>query len=125
LNHETLAQLREMMPETAVRQILEAIIADLGRRTDALELAIALSDWAEVRRLGHTIKGGASMAGATQVARLGAKIESCSVFWMLNSRYKQQKIVEVSRPSGKANPNRTGRRSSRRPHRCAQHALGN
>jgi CheY-like chemotaxis protein len=76
LNYETVAQLREMMPETAVRQIFEAIVSDIGRRTSALEIAMAADDWPEVRRLGHTIKGGASMAGAAQVARLGRFIES-------------------------------------------------
>ena len=72
---ETLAQLREMMPETAVRQIYQAIVADLGRRIAALEAAIAKGDDPEVRRIGHAIKGGCSMAGALQVARMGAVIE--------------------------------------------------
>jgi CheY-like chemotaxis protein len=72
----TLIQLREMMPDTAVRQIYEAIIADVGRRAAALETAISKSDWAEARRLGHAIKGGGSMAGARQIARLGERIES-------------------------------------------------
>jgi CheY-like chemotaxis protein len=76
VNPKTLARLREMMPDTGIRQIFEAIIADLGRRTTALETAIAKSDWAEARRIGHSIKGGASMAGAEQVARLGASVES-------------------------------------------------
>jgi CheY-like chemotaxis protein len=76
INRETLAQLREMMPESAIKQIFEAIINDLGRRTSAIELAIAKSDWKEVRRLGHAIKGGGSMAGALQVARLGQLVES-------------------------------------------------
>jgi DNA-binding response OmpR family regulator len=76
VNPKTLARLREMMPDTGVRQIFEAIIADLGRRTTALEAAVARYDWAEARRIGHSIKGGASMAGAEQVARLGASVES-------------------------------------------------
>lgn len=76
VNPETLAQLREMMPDAAVRQIYEAIIADIGRRTAALEAAVERQDWAETRRIGHAIKGGGSMAGALQVARLGEKIES-------------------------------------------------
>jgi CheY-like chemotaxis protein len=76
VNREILAQLREMMPETAVRQIFEAIVADLGRRTSALEAAIGKADWVEARRIGHAIKGGASMAGAQQTARLGALVES-------------------------------------------------
>ena len=73
---ETLAQLREMMSDAQVRQIFEAIVADLGRRTTALEGAIAKGDWKETRRIGHAIKGGASMAGAVQAARLGESIES-------------------------------------------------
>ena len=76
INLETMAQLREMMPDAAVRQIYEAIISDLGRRTSALEAAIAKKEWTETRRIGHAIKGGGSMAGAIQVARIGEMIES-------------------------------------------------
>ena len=76
VNPETLAQLREMMPDSAVRQIYEAIISDLGKRTAALESSIAARDWGEARRIGHAIKGGGSMAGAVQVARLGELIEA-------------------------------------------------
>jgi CheY-like chemotaxis protein len=76
VNPETVAQLREMMPGAAVRQIFEAILADLDRRTGALKAAIAKQDWAETRRIGHAIKGGSAMAGAIQLARLGAAIES-------------------------------------------------
>ncbi len=79
VNLETLAQLREMMPETNVRQIFQAILADLARRTAILKAAIAKRDWQEGRRIGHAIKGGASMAGAVQLARLGAGIESGSL----------------------------------------------
>ena len=76
VNPETLAQLREMMPEAAVQQIFEAILADLGRRTALLKAAIARGDWQETRRIGHAIKGGGSMAGAVQLARIGEVIES-------------------------------------------------
>jgi CheY-like chemotaxis protein len=76
INLETLAQLRDMMPDKAVRQIYEAIVADLGRRTTALTEAVAKSEWNETRRIGHAIKGGGAMAGAVQVARLGELIES-------------------------------------------------
>jgi len=71
-----LAQLREMMPAAAVRQIYSAIVADLDRRIGALEAAVAKGDADEVRRIGHAIKGGCAMAGAQQAARLGALIES-------------------------------------------------
>jgi HPt (histidine-containing phosphotransfer) domain-containing protein len=76
VNPETLAQLRDMMPEPAVRQIYAAIVADLAKRLSALEAAIARGDYAEVRRIGHAIKGGCGMAGALQAARLGALLES-------------------------------------------------
>ena len=76
VNAETLAQLRAMMPETAVRQIFAAVVADLTVRLEALQTAMAKGDTAEVRRIGHAIKGGCGMAGATQAARLGARIEA-------------------------------------------------
>jgi CheY-like chemotaxis protein len=76
VNPATLARLREMMPEKAIRQIYEAIVGDVARRISALEAAIEKADWTEARRIGHAIKGGGSLAGASQVARLGDLIES-------------------------------------------------
>lgn len=76
VNSAILAQLREMMSNNAVRQIYVAIVADLGRRIAALEVAIAANNLAEIRRIGHAIKGGCGMAGAAQAARLGAALES-------------------------------------------------
>ncbi len=76
VNPATLAQLRQMMPAAGARQIYAAIVADLVRRMVALEAALARGDDAEVRRIGHAIKGGCALAGAQQAARLGALIES-------------------------------------------------
>jgi CheY-like chemotaxis protein len=73
---QTLAQLRALMPESAIREIFSALVADLARRLSGLEAAIARDDRAEARRIGHAIKGGCAMAGALQAARLGALIES-------------------------------------------------
>ncbi len=73
---ETLAQLRTMMPEPAVRQIYAAVVTDLSQRIEALAAAIARRDTAEVRRIGHAIKGGCGMAGAMQAAHLGALLET-------------------------------------------------
>jgi len=73
---EVLAQLRKVMPEPAVRQIYSAVVADLAGRIEALGTAIAKGDAAEIRRIGHAIKGGCGMAGALQAARLGALLES-------------------------------------------------
>ncbi len=71
----TLAQLRRLMPDAAVRQIYATVVADLAHRIELLEAAIARGDGAEIRRMGHTIKGGCGMAGALQAARLGALLE--------------------------------------------------
>jgi CheY-like chemotaxis protein len=73
---EILAQFRKLMPEPAVRKVYEAVVVDLGRRIDALSSAMAKGDSAEVRRIGHAIKGGCGMAGALEAARLGALLES-------------------------------------------------
>ncbi len=76
---ETLAQLRQIMSDAAVRQIYSAIVADLAKRLPLLQLAIANGDDAEIRRIGHAIKGGCGMAGARQAARIGAVLESGSL----------------------------------------------
>jgi len=75
---ETLAQFRKLMSESAVRQVYQAVVTDLGLRIEALSAAIARGDRVEVGRIGHAIKGGCGMAGALQAARLGALLESGS-----------------------------------------------
>jgi CheY-like chemotaxis protein len=75
LNLETLSLLRQLMPETAIREIFAALVADLNLRSDALAAAIHEGDMVQVRRIGHAIKGGCDLAGAMQAARLGALIE--------------------------------------------------
>ena len=57
ISPETLAQFRGMMPEAAVREIYAAVAADLIRRIQTIEAAIAKGDDGEVRRIGHAIKG--------------------------------------------------------------------
>ncbi len=73
---EVLSQLRKVMSESAVRQIYSAVVSDLTGRIEALGVAIAKGDAAEIRRIGHAIKGGCGMAGALQAARLGALLEA-------------------------------------------------
>jgi CheY-like chemotaxis protein len=75
INIETLNQFRGMMAEPAIREIYSAVIADLIRRLQSLEGAIAKGDDLEVRRIGHAIKGGCGMAGAMQAAHVGALFE--------------------------------------------------
>ena len=76
ISPQTLAQLRSLMPEPAVREIYTAVVADLAQRLEALEAAIAAGDHDEIARIGHTIKGGCAMAGAIEAARLGAELEA-------------------------------------------------
>jgi len=90
---ETLAQLRAMMSEKAVRQIFAAIVADLDKRIPALDAALASADWPEVRRIGHSIKGGCAMAGARQAARLGALLEVVSLNPKSNQLDNSQKLL--------------------------------
>jgi len=76
ISPQTLAQLRDLMPPAAVRQIYVALVDDLEIRILALQAAIAGGDLAELHRIGHAIKGGCGMAGALQLARLGARLEA-------------------------------------------------
>lgn len=76
VNGKILGQFRAMMPEATVREVYMAVVTDLNKRNASLEMAIARRDASEVRRIGHTIKGGCSMAGAQQAARLGALLEA-------------------------------------------------
>ncbi len=76
---DTLVQFRAMMPEAAVREIYVAVVADLAKRAQSLEVAIARGDAVEVHRIGHAIKGGCGMAGALQAARLGALFEELTI----------------------------------------------
>jgi len=76
LDARTLAQLREVMSEAKVQEIYAAVVDDLGKRIAALVTAMAHRDAAEVRHIGHSIKGGCAMAGARQAARLGALLEA-------------------------------------------------
>jgi len=75
LKLEVLAQFRESMAEEKVREIYSAVLADLAGRIDSLDAAFLREDSEAIRRIGHSIKGGCAMAGAAQVARLGAMLE--------------------------------------------------
>jgi CheY-like chemotaxis protein len=76
LSIEILSQFRQMMPEATVRDVYAAVLTDLKKRITSLDTAIERGDATEVRRIGHTIKGGCGMAGARQAARLGALLEA-------------------------------------------------
>jgi CheY-like chemotaxis protein len=76
ISAETLAQLRGMMSESTVREIYVAVVDDLDKRVTALQRAMTVGDTQEIRRIGHSIKGGCGMAGALEAARLGARLEA-------------------------------------------------
>jgi CheY-like chemotaxis protein len=78
IDPDTLAQVRQLMTEATVREIYAALVSDLKKRQTGLEDALAAGNKDEIRRIGHAIKGGCGMAGAQQVARLGAFFESKS-----------------------------------------------
>lgn len=80
INPTTLAQFRQLMTESTVREIYAAVVNDLHKRLGALENAIAAGNTDEVRRIGHAIKGGCGMAGCMQAAHLGAIFESRSEY---------------------------------------------
>ena len=88
LNPKTLAQFRQLMPEPMVREVYTAVTADLRKRHISLAEAIARGDTAEIRRIGHAIKGGCGMAGALQAARLGAMLEAES-----DQLYNSEKVL--------------------------------
>jgi len=75
LDPQKFAQLRAMMPESAIREILAALATDLEKRIAALRVAIKGQQWQESRSIGHAIKGGAAMIGATRLRTLGSEIE--------------------------------------------------
>jgi CheY-like chemotaxis protein len=76
INAETLSQLRSIMSAAAVGEIYVAVVEDLEKRGLALQRALDARDTREIKRLGHSIKGGCSMAGAMQASRVGAKLEA-------------------------------------------------
>lgn len=76
LDDVVLAQWREMMPDSGVREIYATLRNDLHKRIAQLKSALESGNLAEVRSIGHAIKGGCGMSGAMQMAQLGAKLES-------------------------------------------------
>jgi len=76
LKPEILTQFRQTMTEAKVREIYTAMVDDLKTRINDVEAAFESLRLADVHRIGHSIKGGCAMAGAAQMARLGALLET-------------------------------------------------
>jgi len=75
INPVTLDQMRSLMAPPAIAEIFRAVVADLETRSMQLEKALESGDQEALRRIGHSIKGGCGMAGASEAARLGREIE--------------------------------------------------
>ena len=71
-----LGKLGAMMSPTALREIYTAVAADLKTRLVTLQSAMTASDVLEVKRLGHSIKGGCSLVGLTAATEAAARLET-------------------------------------------------
>jgi CheY-like chemotaxis protein len=71
-----LARLTAMMPAASLREIYEAVAADLKKRLLLLEKAMTSGDSAEVGRLAHSVKGGSAMVGFTMATEAAARLET-------------------------------------------------
>ena len=65
VSRETLAQLRTLMSEAAVREVYQAVVTDLGLRIEALAAAMAKGDGAEVRRTFYFLSRQIGLRGPT------------------------------------------------------------
>ncbi len=72
---EVLRKLRTLMPESSVRQLYEACLADTLSRAGSMREWARGPQTAELRRSAHQIKGAASMLGASRIARLAESLE--------------------------------------------------
>jgi CheY-like chemotaxis protein/HPt (histidine-containing phosphotransfer) domain-containing protein len=78
VDHAVVSKLAAAMPESAMRELYDACIADTRQRILRLkELALA-GNLAEISPGAHQIKGAAAMVGAVHIARLAATLESGS-----------------------------------------------
>ncbi|MGA9246397.1 MAG: Hpt domain-containing protein [Silvibacterium sp.] len=64
-----------MMPREAVSEIYEVCLNDARTRVVEMRSARAANDLASVRRIAHTVKGGAGMVGAQKLAAAAAELE--------------------------------------------------
>ena len=76
---EVLSRLTAMMPAASVREIYDAVAADLKKRLDMLEVAMCASDSAEVSRIAHSVKGGSAMVGFTVATEVAGRLEDSNL----------------------------------------------
>ncbi|MBT9331442.1 Hpt domain-containing response regulator [Paracidobacterium acidisoli] len=68
--------LQRSMPPAALREVCEAFFEDSRKRVTELRTMAEAGDFAAVRRLAHTLKGSASMIGASGMAGIASVIET-------------------------------------------------
>ncbi|GGH15707.1 response regulator [Silvibacterium dinghuense] len=75
LDERTFTKLKGMMSSAALAEVYGVCINDTRQRS-RLILEAAGKDEPQLRRLAHTVKGGASMVGASRIAAIAAFLES-------------------------------------------------
>jgi signal transduction histidine kinase/HPt (histidine-containing phosphotransfer) domain-containing protein/ActR/RegA family two-component response regulator len=68
-------QYREVLGPQGATQMVDLFVQTLGERSEELRAAVAAGDLAEVRRIGHTIKGMAAAIGAVDLSASGLALQ--------------------------------------------------
>ena len=79
LDAAVLKKLRVLMPPDALDELLTAYLSDTRLRLTQMERFADTGDYQALRSCAHMIKGSASMAGASRVARIASQLESGEV----------------------------------------------
>jgi CheY-like chemotaxis protein len=79
LDAAILKKLRVLMPPDALDELLNAYLSDTRIRLTQMERYADTGDYQALRSCAHMIKGSASMAGASRVARIASQLESGEV----------------------------------------------
>lgn len=87
LREEVYAKLLKIMPRTALEDVYAICLSDTRQRVTQMQRLAAESDFAGVQRQAHTVKGGAAMVGAAQLAAAAA--------WLETGRYEKADVLEL------------------------------
>ncbi len=74
-----LQKLRALMPAESLDELLSVYLQDTRLRLAGMDHLVDAGDQAALRSTAHMIKGSASMAGATRVARMASQLEAGQV----------------------------------------------
>ena len=87
-----LKKLRVLMPPAALDELLTAYLQDTRTRLVQMDSFISSGDNKALRSCAHMIKGSASMAGATRIARMASQLETDEV-----STEQQRRLIDELR----------------------------